>query len=371
MNFILQCAIIILVGIIIGIFCTILFFRLDKSWKQILLGFGGMLTTGGIWKVIAINLDIAQNNMTVILFLLIVSVMCSVFVTFKEMCKLLRDQTGENVIRILDIIIGYDDFLKNYYEARKVNADKIVRSEELERRQNELDKKEAYLQSLKQNIDEQIQQCIILELPENGQYAITNQFVQKIPYFVKHISKFECDLEKLTEDFLDIFTEDKDYNAECLKGYFTGIGMYIAHDLFGTSNEDVRTHFRILRNNQYVQYSVILGQKISDDKISDIPQNNSGMIGKSFELKQSLVASLNPESTYDTKTKWEDYMTFTYYNFLNDKAPFLSMGISIKYSEQFKEMLYFLNFYRIEDTLQDAMNRINKVCNIVETLKVV
>lgn len=369
MELVLQCIIVGLVGIIIGIFCTILFFRLDKSWKQILLGFGGFITTGGIWKAIELNLSIPQKNMTVVLLVLLLSMMISVFFTFKKLCTILKQQTGENVIRILDIILGYDDFLKDYYESRKRNIDGMVRAEELEKKKIALDNQEKYLLNLKQNIEEQKGESLILELPENSEYPITKRFVYEIPYFVKHISQFENDLDRLTEDFLDIFTEDKEYNAECLKGYFAGIGMYIANDLFGTSNEDVRTHFRILKDNQYVQYSVVVGQRISDDKITDIPKDDSGTIGKSFELKKSLVASLNRESTYDTKTKWEDYMTITYYNFLYGEYPFLSMGISIKYSEQFGDMLYFLNFYKIEDTLQMFMNRINKVCNIVETLK--
>lgn len=369
MELVCQCAVIALVGVIIGVFCTILFFRLDKSWKQILLGFGGIITTGGIWKIIQLNLLISQENMTIILLVLIVSIIISVYASFMKLCTLLKEQTGENVIRILDIILGYEDFLKNYYEARKKSIDKSLKAEELNRKTMELERKEAYLLRLRDNIAEQKENPIVLELPENGVFAVTNQFVHKIPYFVKHISKFENDVDRLTDDFLELFTDDKKYNAECLKGYFAGIGMYVANDLFGTTNEDIRTHFRILKDSHYVQYSVVVGQRISDDKITDIPKNNGGMITRSFELKKSLIASLNPESTYDTNTIWEDYMTITYYNFVQGNDPFLSMGISIKYSEQFRDMLYFLNFYKIEENLQFYMNKINKVCDIVETLK--
>ena len=85
------------------------------------------------------------------------------------------------------------------------------------------------------------------------------------------------------------------------------------------------------------------------------------MIDKSFELKRSLVASLNPESKYDTNTVWEDFITLSEYNITKDGAPFLSMGVSIKYAEQFKDMLYFLSYYNID--------RINRVCDIIKTLE--
>ena len=50
------------------------------------------------------------------------------------------------------------------------------------------------------------------------------------------------------------------------------------------------------------------------------------MIDRSFQLKKSLIASLNPEYNYDTKTKWDDYMTITYYNLKSCDEPFLSMA---------------------------------------------
>ena len=47
------------------------------------------------------------------------------------------------------------------------------------------------------------------------------------------------------------------------------------------------------------------------------------------------------------RLKWDDYMTITYYNLKSCDEPFLSMAISIKYVEQYGDMLYFLNFYKI------------------------
>lgn len=367
-NLVIQIILFFLIGAIIGFFGTLLFFRLDQGWKQILLGAGSALSAGGAGYMFITYLNISQENISLLLLVLVLGLVISIFFAFSRLCTLLKNQSGKNVIRILDIVLGYDGFLKDYYESRKKDIDRDLDLEELEKRKVELEGKEKYLLELQRRIQEQKGDSLRLELPEHSEVPLTNSFIRKIPLYVNHVCQFRSNVDKLTADFCEKFTKDKQYNAECLKGYFVGIGMYVANDLFGTANADVRTHFRILQNENYVQYTVVLGNKISDDKLTDIPKGKS-MIDKSFELKKSLVASLNPESNYDTKTKWEDFMTITYYNLDKDGEPFLSMGISIKYAEQFREMLYFLNYYQIEECLHVYVKRINDVCNIVQTLQ--
>lgn len=367
-NLVVQIILFLLIGMIIGIFGTLLFFRLDKGWKQILLGAGSVVSAGGIGRVFIDYLHIAQEHISIIFLVLIIGFIVSVYFSFSKLCGLLKGQTGENTIRVLDIILGYENFLKDYYESRKKDIDKNINLEAIEKKEIELKGKEQYLTELQSKIQEQKSEVLLLELPEHGEVPLTNSFIRKIPLYVDHISQFRNDVEKLTVDFCERFTNERAHNSKYLKGYFVGIGLYIANDLFGTSNSDVRTHFRILKNDTYVQYTVVLGNRISNDKMTDIPKGRS-MIEKSFELKKSLVASLNPESNYDTKTKWEDFMTITYYNIMANDSPFLSMGISIKYAEQFRDMLYFLNYYKIEDCLHSYIKKIDSVCNIVETLQ--
>lgn len=367
-DLIVQIILFFLIGVIIGIFGTLLFFRLDKTWKQILLGAGGVVSAGGAGHVFINYLKIDEKNVSIMFLMVIIGLIISVCFSFLKLCSLLKGQKGKNIIRILDIVLGYDDFLKYYYESRKKDIDKNIDLQEIEQKEAELKSKERYLVELQNKIQEQKGEILLLELPEHGEIPLTNSFVRKIPLYVDHICQFRNDVDRLTMDFCKKFTDDKVHNAECLKGYFVGIGMYIANDLFGTSNDDVRTHFRILKNDKYVQYTVVLGNKISDDKMTDIPKGKS-MIEKSFKLKKSLIASLNPQSNYDTKTKWEDFMTITYYNLIKDGFPFLSMGISIKYAEQFREMLYFLNYYKIEECMHSYIQKIDKICNIIETLQ--
>ena len=367
-SLIIQILLFALIGIIIGVFGTLLFFRLDKGWKQILLGAGSVISAGGAGRAFISYLKVENENIALVSLVLLIGLIVSVYFSFRKICTLLKNQSGKNVIRILDIILGYEGFIKDYYENRKNDINKSIDLEEVERRKVELEKKEQYLEKLKSGIEEQKANAITINLPENSEMPITNHFVRQIPLFVNRLCRFTVNLENLTKEFISQFNGNKAHDADCLKGYFTGIGMFIANDLFGTSSEDVRTHFRILKDNQFVQYTVVLGDKLSSEKISDIPKGKS-MITKSYELRKSLVASLNPQSFYDTKTQWEDFMTITYYNLSNEGEPFLSMGISVKYKEQYSEMLYFMNFYKIENYLQSYISKIDKICNIIETLK--
>ena len=384
---IVKGAIFVLIGIIVGVVGTILFFRMDKQWKQILVFAGSALSVGGAGRVVIDYLEVSKEEKATVILILVIGFMISVFFSFFLLTRLLKEQTGNNVIRVLDIFRSYDGFLRDYYESRKKEIDKLIDSEEIKKKEEELRnreeklndkekrlvKKESIILDLQSKVHECKDKVITLKLPENSEIVLTDSFMKKIPLFVDNVCKFKSDVENLTNDFCREFEAkenniDKDEKQKRLKGYFVGIGLYIANDLFGISNENVRTHFRVLKDNMYIQYVVILGSEISKDKISDIPRGNS-MIDKSFELKRSLVASLNPESKYDTNTVWEDFITLSEYNITKDGAPFLSMGVSIKYAEQFKDMLYFLSYYKIERCLVSYIDRINRVCDIIKTLE--
>lgn len=385
---IVKGAIFVLIGIIVGVVGTILFFRMDKQWKQILVFAGSALVRREEQDVLLSDyLEVSKEEKATVILILVIGFMISVFFSFFLLTRLLKEQTGNNVIRVLDIFLSYDGFLRDYYESRKKEIDKLIDSEEIKKKEEELRnreeklndkekrlvKKESIILDLQSKVHECKDKVITLKLPENSEIVLTDSFMKKIPLFVDNVCKFKSDVENLTNDFCREFEAkenniDKDEKQKRLKGYFVGIGLYIANDLFGISNENVRTHFRVLKDNMYIQYVVILGSEISKDKISDIPRGNS-MIDKSFELKRSLVASLNPESKYDTNTVWEDFITLSEYNITKDGAPFLSMGVSIKYAEQFKDMLYFLSYYKIERCLVSYIDRINRVCDIIKTLE--
>lgn len=284
-NTVIQCALFALVGVVVGVFGALLFFRLDKGWKQILLGVGSLFSVGGIGRVIISYLKVPEENISLMFLILIITTIISVWLAFKTMCTLLKEEKGRNRIRVLDIVLGYEGFLKNYYETRNRDNSIADELEGIEQREIALENKKKYLTELKKGIDEQKSGALILQLPENSEYALTNHFVKQIPLYVDHICQFKNNVDKLTNDFCGKLRENDIDKKECLKGYFAGIGMYVANDLFGTSNADVRTHFRILKDDKYIVYTVVLGDKISNDKISDIPKGQY-MIEKSFRLKK-------------------------------------------------------------------------------------
>lgn len=364
-----------LIGGLIGMFDVLLIFRMDEDYKRLLLGAANVFLIGGSGKMGVFAFSIPKERTVLLSLVFVVGLCLGLALAFNKMKALLKEQTGKHKIRLLDILLGYNSFLKDYYEQRKKDIDIDVKDETLAAKENDLKRQEKELDIQRKLIQEQKKGILKLELPENGEHILTESFIRKIPLFVNHMCKFTSDVDNLTTDFCMKFNGEgegesegyKNKNAKCLKGYFAGIGMYVANDLFGSSNDEVRTHFRILENGKYVQYAVILGSKIVDTKLSDVPQGKS-LIERSFVLQKSLVASMNPESKYNTNTKWEDYITITYYSLKVNDSPFLSMGISIKYAEQFQDMLYFLSYCKIEEFLNTFIQRIDGKCDIVKTL---
>ena len=334
-----------------------------------ILGAAGAFSTGGMGKTFISYLSNQKEHVSGILLTLIIGLILSVYISFKKLCVLLKEQSGEKVIRVLDIVLGYHEFIKQYYENRLNDTKDIVESEKIKQKNKELEQKEEYLIEFERRMLDQKKGLLFFKLPEQSEIPVTNSFIRKMPMYVDNICKFKSDVDRLTKEFCEKFSQDKEDNKELLKAYFVGIGMYVSNDLFGSSGTNIRTHFRILRNGQHVKYTAVLGSIISNDKITEIPQNSNSMIDRSFQLKKSLIASLNPEYNYDTKTKWDDYMTITYYNLKSCDEPFLSMAISIKYVEQYGDMLYFLNFYKIEECMDSYIKMIDRKCDIVNTLK--
>ena len=136
------------------------------------------------------------------------------------------------------------------------------------------------------------------------------------------------------------------------------------------SSKNVRIHFRILEGDKYVKFVAKIGKNLYEEDLTPMSLTK-GMIRQSYNNQTSLIKSLNIEyEERGTHRKiWEDYMTLTFCDIKKDGYPFLSMGISVKNKEKFKHLLYFLNFYKIENFLQDKLKEIDKVYHIVDTIE--
>lgn len=354
-------------GLMIGAFSTLLFFRFDKQWKRVVLGLVDFSSSSGIGIWAVSYFKISRQNSALLFLVLYIGMIISVIIAFYFLTKLVNKDDSKIPIRKLDIILGYDKFLEQYYDNRIEN----VKSFEIERQKAQLEKKKEFLDDLELKIKDQMKNAISINLPKNTDVPITNHFMGMLPVYIDYVYAFRSNVNDLTNQIIEALTDnDKKKNAEILKGYFAGIGMYVANDLFGISGnkKEVRTHFRIYKNGKHIQYTVVEGSNMSSVKIHDIPGDKNSLIKKSFELKRSVIASLNSDEIYDVNTTWQDFMTITYYNIIINDNPFLSMGISIKNKEQFFDLLTFLNYYRIEDCLQVYIERVNKRCDIVGVL---
>lgn len=365
-------------GVMIGCVCTILFFQSDKAWLKIISTILGISGTGSSYLIIKkitgeTNKEVLQIGFAVLL----ISILGSVFVTLLVLCKVLKDENGNEVIRIRDILLGQKDYIKSYYEQRIKEIEAKSNSKALENERREIDAiraelllKEQDLNCREEKLNEQIKQHITLQLPIDAPVPVTNEFLGQFPDFIEGLAKFINDVNRITEEYLSKITEDSRQNYNIIYSYFLGICSFMMEDIFDASSKNVRIHFRVLHDNEYVKFVAKIGKLIYEDELTPIPKEK-GMIKKAYINQTSLIKSLNSHYNFKSKNRnvWEDYMTITFYDICKDGIPFISMGISVKNKERFKHLLYFLNFYKIENFLQENLRKVDKVFDIVNTVE--
>ena len=109
----------------------------------------------------------------------------------------------------------------------------------------------------------------------------------------------------------------------------------------------------------------IIGSKLTNRKMTPIPYNNS-MIERSDICKRALIKSINSQYDFSSNnnTIWKDYMTFSFFGLRHNNMPILSFGISVKNEERFRQLFYFLNFFRVEECLEENLEKINDAFDI-------
>ena len=94
-------------GIILGGAFSLLFFRMDEGWKKIGTTLFGLGSSGGSYCILNEACGIEAKDMKIyLLAILLFSVTVSAIAIFCKLCSLLKNQDGENKIRILDIVLG-------------------------------------------------------------------------------------------------------------------------------------------------------------------------------------------------------------------------------------------------------------------------
>lgn len=361
-----------LFGIIIGIIFSLLFINLDKAWKKILTYLFGTGGTGGIIYTINDYYSIGDKTQK----LLATSALLTAFIlTFLVglviLCYLIKDKDDKDVLRIRDILLGQKSYINKYYEKRCKEIDRKLNIEILEKRESEVAKRENSIKAKEEYIEQELSKIdklgnkkLRLQLPEKSNIIITNEFLKTMPSYIRDLSKCINAIEKFTDQYIE---ENNDINITKFTSYLMSICLSVSGYIFGGSAQDVRIHFRKYDDNtkMYEKLIAIIGNKAINRKMTSIPYSES-MIERSDICKRALIKSINSNYDFSSKnnTVWKDYMTFSFYGIRHDEVPILSFGISVKNEERFKQIFYFLNFFRIEECLEENLEKINDSFNI-------
>ena len=335
-------------------------------------------------------------------------------VVFIAICYLIKTQKSEQErarIRVLDIVLGFTDSLQNYYQERCEEINDGMSLDEYKReKQSYLDAKEKNEYALeklreKENaINDVISQDSVLcfSYPIKGTFPVTDGFVKAMPLYVMNYATFQHKLADMTSTYLEPYFANQELakQAELKKtqkrkakknqsavnayvpwdscnndvykvwdAFFFGLCHMINTTLFDTKKNVVRSHVRILVNENYEKLVAVTGESVYEPNLTSIPKNE-GMIIASHKNHTSLVKSLNVTENANmhfkgnNDSKWEDYLSFTLVDYEEDGYPLISVGISIANSEQYRDLLYFVNYLRIEDIIGREINRLNKAYDL-------
>jgi hypothetical protein len=100
-------------------------------------------------------------------------------------------------------------------------------------------------------------------------------------------------------------------------------------------------------------------------------ESNKGMIYTAGKTKRSLIKSLNYDHHFPAIHDhiWGDYITIIFDSFYDQDKPYISLGISVKNKSKHGNNLYYLNYCKIENIIQDYIVKIDQKCKIIETIK--
>lgn len=361
-----------MIGITIGIIFSLLFVTFDKSYKRILsslVSFGGT-TSFGVMAGNYFNVE-EQNMKFVCISSLYASFIVSFLISMYLMCIIIKDKDDADALRIRDIILGQKSYINKYYEKRCNEIDKKLNIESLEKREQQISKQEIDIKNQRTYIEQELEKLnrlgnkkLKLQLPEKSNIIVTNEFLNTIPSYIRDLSKCINDIEKFTDQYI---SENENINMLKLNSYLTSVCLSVSEYIFGGKSQDVRIHFRKLdaNTNTYEKMVAIIGSKLTNRKMTPIPYNNS-MIERSDICKRALIKSINSQYDFSSNnnTIWKDYMTFSFFGLRHNNMPILSFGISVKNEERFRQLFYFLNFFRVEECLEENLEKINDAFDI-------
>lgn len=362
-----------IMGMVIGVIFSLLYINFDKTWIKIassLLSFGGsagfVVAADSFFVVSEQSMKFWTASSLYFMFLLSFCVMMII------MCKLIKDKDDADILRIRDILLGRKSYIDKYYKKREQEIESKLpsldlREQEISNREKELAAKQEYIESELNKLKQLSNKRLKIVLPRDKAILINKEFVELMPSYIADLATCINNLKRDTEDILN----KDEFDLNDFKSYLILISTYVAQDLFGGKSNDIRIHFRFYneQSEKYEKLIAIMGTKIVSKNMTPIPYENS-MIQESFECKRAVIKSINSEHDYKSNnyTVWKDYMTYTFYNLKRNERPFLTFGISVKNEVRFKNLFYFLNYFGLEEYLEEYLDQIDEQFNIKKIL---
>lgn len=371
-----------LCGVFLGGTFSILFFQMNKEWVKILVALISVISAGAA-TTFSLKYDLLPVEMNMKLeatAFFLIAAFSGVIISMILLARLLKRQDKTNTMRFIDIVFGFQNHLEEYYRMRKAEIDKIIDKndiknlqKDLKKQKKELDRQCEILEAEKIKIEHERrsvknQANLCIKLPINNNVPVSKKFIEILPYYVNDYASYACAIRDITVEFLNN-TEEHNIK-ELITGYFIGLCMITLEHLFGRNVQGARVHFRYLDRNKYVQLAVSDDGLQRKDELTIIDKDTVNLITKSFEERQSLLKSENPKFKFDGKNHslYKDYLTIAFYAFEKDGYPFLSMGISVKDPNRYREILQFLNYCKIEEIVQNNICLFNKKHDIIKIL---
>lgn len=365
-------------GAFLALFFILYYINGEGNWKiffEFLIGLGGNVGSLFLLDTMFPTEDIVIRLSSIASCLLSFLIVCGILLCV--VAYIMKENDGRKIIRLRDILLGQFPFIKHYYETRAKEIDGRLSIQELEKREKEISKKEEQLESRQKYLDDELERIeslsnkkLKIHLPENKNITINKEYIDLIPSYIADMHYCMHEIELSTESILSTPIDQIDNLT--LTSYFMSVATYISSHLFGGTSADARIHFRIYSSekNGYIKLVAVIGNKLFTNSLTIIPYNDDSMIKKSYECKRALIKSINEEHNYQSANHkiWQDYMTYTFNGLLYDNKPYLTFGISVKNTERYKKALYLINYFRIENFLQDNIERINDKIDIASIL---
>lgn len=391
-------------GGITGLFVSLLFFRNDIQWKNFMTMAIGIGADLALLPFSFIVFDITDKKEKMLLgFSLFLSMLIVFCIMTKVMSILLKDQTGKNVLRMMDLFLGFKNSLNDYYESRKKDVDADIEKslKELNEREIMLSfiekenySKEIELNNLKKIIDSSISEVIAISIPVNKRLAIDKSFIDDCRIYLDDYRKFKNQFLISTDNIInslekDLNDKNKDKNETKklqFDSFLTSLSQAIVTYLFDDSS-NVRVHFRVLVNNEYHKYFIYKKDEVPNYRtMTPIPINERNLITTSFVHRCPITKALNLEYNFDTNkdNPYSNYLSIAFYkitkkvkipikyeNDILEEVPLLSMTISIKDQNKYDRRLNMLLLTRFDREIHEKLEKMFKKFNIDDIFDII